>query len=432
MNQQEMKGKSRIMASNRSTYSQLKSYCRVQDTVGEDRFVGFRIVEDSPEVLFPFGYRFPTEFGELQADISSLIITIQRAARTYPEIELEQGKGAGDRIAELPFQDYMVLIQDYLETSALYAETLSEYRKSKSGIISWPRTIAKIGSVLSSSKQPIYLDFITKHIRTNEDALVTLIHEHCLFLAFNTIGWLFTPRKFPEPRLVHTTLEHLHVVARRLGTVFNDRNRRLLTAMFNILSRDSSAQIANFEFGTERFEYVWEYMIDRAFGEQAEEKRKYFPSAEWQLITGRKRIPAPLEPDTIMIDSGNLYVLDAKYYRFGVTDNPSHLPGTSDIGKQVIYGQYARKITAGVVTNVLNAFIIPGKVLSTGTWCRAVALARPSWVDKPKSYEHVLTVVIDTSHLLRHYDDIGVIRKQDLGWLIENEVKRSQMQNSEV
>lgn len=416
------------MESNSFTYAQLKSYCQVQTPYGEDRFVGFRVVDNSPEVWFPLGYRFPSEFEQLQADISSLIVAIQRAAQSFPEIELGQERGSGSGITELPFQDYMVLIEDYLRTSALYSETLSEFQKSTSGVISWPRTIAKLTPALSSSKQPVYLEFITRHIRTNEDALVTLIHEHCLARAFNTIGWLFTSIRFPRPRLVHTTEEHLHIVARRLGTVFNDRSRRLLTAMFNILSRDSTMQSGNYEFGTDRFEYVWEYMIDRAFGEKIEEKRKYFPSAEWELVAGKTRIPAPLEPDTIMVDVANLYVLDAKYYRFGVTGDPAHLPGTSDIGKQVIYGQYARKITAEDVKAIFNSFIIPGEVTTARDWCELVAIARPSWIDAPESFEHIMTVVVDTAFLLRNYDDIGSAYKRELSRVVEERFTLSRSQ----
>lgn len=408
------------MESSRSNYSQLKSFCQVQTPAGDDRFVGFRVIDDSPEVWFPLGYKFPTTFEQLQSDISDLIFTIQRASQAFPELELGQERDAGKGIAELPFQDYMILIEDYLQTSALYSETLSEHRKSTSGVISWPLTIAKLKPGLSASNQPIYLEFITKRVRTNEDALVTLIHEHCLSVAFSTIGWLFTSRQFPRPRLKQPTEEHLHIVARRLGTVFNDRNRRLLTAMFNILSRDSTAQKGNFEFGTDRFEYAWEYMIDRAFGEQVDEKRKYFPNAEWELVAGEKRTPAPLEPDTIMFENGNLYVLDAKYYRFGVTGDPAHLPGTSDIGKQVIYGQYARRIAGADVKEIYNAFIIPGEISSTDRWCGLAAIARPSWIDQPKSYERVMTVVVDTAYLLRNYEDLGSSQRRTLSATIEN------------
>lgn len=409
-----------LMETNRLTYSRLKSYCQVQTSSSEDRFVGFRILDNSPQVCFPLGYRFPVNYEQLQADIKSLIFTIQRAAHSHPEIKFGREQGDASRIPELPFKDYIVLIEDYLQTSMLYTETLYEYRRSTSGVVSWPHTIARMKPALSSYKQPVYLEFITKRTRRNEDALVTLIHEHCLFLAFNAVGWLFTPRKFPKPRLFSTNEEHLHIVTRRLGTVFNDRNRRILSAMLNILSCDSSSHQGSFEFGTDKFEYAWEYMVDRAFGEHVDEKRKYFPSADWELIAGNIRTPAPLEPDTIMTCSNNLYVLDAKYYRFGITGNPLHLPGTSDIGKQVIYGQYARRVTSGVVESIYNAFIIPGEVSSAVGWCTLVAIAKPNWIDNPKSHEHVMTIIVDTAYLLSNYCNSSDAQKLKLKAAIEN------------
>lgn len=405
---------------NRLTYSQLKSFCRVQTHSAASRFVGFRVEDNIPEVLFPLGYKMPSGLEQLQADICSLIISIQHAAQSFPEIELGQKTSENQAIASFPFQDYMFLIKDFLQTSLLYSEKLTEYRRSPSGAISWPRTIANIKPDIIYPNHPIYLEYITKTNRTNDDALMTLIHEYCLSLAFKSIGWLFTSRRFPTPRLTRSTEEHLHLVTRRLGTVFNDRKRHLLISMFNILSRDSGNQKANYEFGTERFEYAWEYMIDRAFGEQVEERRKYFPSAEWQLMTGDKRFPAPLEPDTVMTTLGNLYVLDAKYYRYGVTGIAAHLPGTSDIGKQVIYGQYARKITNGLVNSVFNAFLIPGEVSSSETWIELVALATPTWIDEPQTYEHVATLVIDTTYLLRNYDLVSDKQKKELAQLFEN------------
>lgn len=394
----------------------------MQSATAKSRFVGFKIVDDIPEVWFPLGYKVPSDFEKLQADICSLILSIQHAGQSFPEIELNQRRSGNLGIASLPFQDYMFLIKDYLHTSLLYSEKLSEYRKSSSGSISWPRTIAKMKPDIIHPNQPIYLEYITKSNRTNDDALMTLIHEYCLSLAFNSIGWLFTSRKFPNPRLGHSTEEHLHLVIRRLSTVFNDRKRHLLVSMFNILSCDTSNQNVNYEFGTERFEYVWEYMIDSAFGEKVHDRRKYFPSAEWQLTTGAKRFPAPLEPDTVMTTLGNLYVLDAKYYRYGVTGIATHLPGTSDIGKQIIYGQYARKVTKGLVNSVFNAFLIPGEVSASESWAELVALATPTWIDEPQTYERVATLVIDTTYLLRNYNLVSDKQKQEIAQLIENQL----------
>ena len=38
-----------------------------------------------------------------------------------------------------------------------------------------------------------------------------------------------------------------------------------------------------------------------------------------------------LEPDTIMLQNGKCYILDAKYYNYGISWNPNALPASSSI-----------------------------------------------------------------------------------------------------
>lgn len=112
-----------------------------------------------------------------------------------------------------------------------------------------------------------------------------------------------------------------------------------------------------FYFGTDNFDHVWERLIDRAFGEQ--DKDKYFPRSRWLLDYGTYKEKHPLMPDTIMIYNGKYYVLDAKCYRYGVTNIPDHLPNGSSINKQITYGEYLEqhlKIPAG---SIFIAFIMP-------------------------------------------------------------------------
>lgn len=39
------------------------------------------------------------------------------------------------------------------------------------------------------------------------------------------------------------------------------------------------------------------------------------------------------------------FALDAKYYRFGATGNPKHLPPSSSINKQIAYGEHVNART---------------------------------------------------------------------------------------
>lgn len=120
---------------------------------------------------------------------------------------------------------------------------------------------------------------------------------------------------------------------------------------------DEKTSEKQFYFGTDNFDYVWEKLIDRAFGEK--DKEKYFPRSRWLLDYGKYKEKRPLMPDTIMIYNGKYYILDAKCYKYGWTGIPDHLPNGSSINKQITYGEYLEKYK-GVDTNSLfNAFIMP-------------------------------------------------------------------------
>lgn len=106
------------------------------------------------------------------------------------------------------------------------------------------------------------------------------------------------------------------------------------------------------------FERIWEKMIDRAFG--IEDKDKYFPNTRWLTDYGRNRSNTPLQPDSIMIYNGKVYVLDAKLYRYGCNPHrPDFLPNSSDINKQITYGEYIARTKGVPVDRLYNAFIMP-------------------------------------------------------------------------
>lgn len=63
-------------------------------------------------------------------------------------------------------------------------------------------------------------------------------------------------------------------------------------------------------------------------------------------------------PDTVMLYNGKVYILDAKYYRYGNTHKPEHLPDSSSINKQITYGEYIQSM--GIENDSLfNAFLMP-------------------------------------------------------------------------
>lgn len=170
----------------------------------------------------------------------------------------------------------------------------------------------------------------------------------------------------PEDPGPHPDIRTSIVIVRdKLARTFDDKRKTLFQNMKDMLEYlDEKTSDKRFYFGTDNFDHVWERLIDRAFGEQ--DKDKYFPRSRWLLDYGTYKEKHPLMPDTIMIYNGKYYVLDAKCYRYGVTNIPDHLPNGSSINKQITYGEYLEqhlKIPAGSIFNCLHYAFQYGKKL---------------------------------------------------------------------
>ncbi|MBQ1629223.1 MAG: LlaJI family restriction endonuclease [Treponema sp.] len=69
-------------------------------------------------------------------------------------------------------------------------------------------------------------------------------------------------------------------------------------------------------------------------------------------------------------ENQKIFVLDSKYYRYGATKNPNHLPDSASVVKQIAYAEYIdnvknrnklpENISPFIKTeNIYNAFIMP-------------------------------------------------------------------------
>lgn len=128
-----------------------------------------------------------------------------------------------------------------------------------------------------------------------------------------------------------------------------------------------------------------------------------------------------------MVYKGKYYVLDAKYYRYGVFPElgPNALPQSSDVNKQITYGKFVKNEKAGSAS-VFNAFIMPfnksNNKFTIDKPYGTVAEATGDWIDdpnNPESYELIQGVVIDTRYLLINYAGNHDTDKEKLSLTIE-------------
>lgn len=333
----------------------------------ETEFVGIRC-EKSKEggaletsIIFPLGYfkddtalrKLPEE--ELRECVVNLFTVLSdrslqeqihqdSSISTFAE---EHGE------SEFPMVSYLNVIRNFLDFGYLDEKEIL-YKKGANGKISWGRTIKAVQPVITEDAQNlVYLDFVARKVCYNEDTLITQVHKFCVHDALVKLGFLFGIDPSEEPQLDFDYDLFCNAIHSKLAKTFNDRDLRLLADLARIVEflaglKTEDGKIANeFYFGVKKFAPVWEAMVDKIFGRlpQGVAKDKFNPHCEWDLSSGARGYENPnyaMRPDTIMWDEEGhrLYVLDAKYYKFGMTGSAADLPSSGSICKQIAYAEY--------------------------------------------------------------------------------------------
>lgn len=378
----------------------IRSRCSVNANSESDTFVGIKCDAGDISVNFPLGFAISDNDKGLKKDIMLLLSVLAKNTEHKKSEMLEEGHRFDE--VTFPIQAFIAIISDFYDRG-YYKEQEVEYTVAKKGKVNWNRTI-KMQRPYVQGTDIFYLDFVTKKHTVNEMELITLIHEYCVYDSFEKIGWLFSKGMPQKPRIKGNTKLFVATIKAKLATTFNGKNKALFRNMLAIINYqgDEGAK-KNYKYGTYRFEYIWESMIDKVFG--IKNKNDYFPKTTW-TINGELYDNPSLEPDTIMIYNDNIYVLDAKYYKYGVTKRPSDLPKSSSINKQITYGEYIAEETKfkdihGHNMKVYNAFLMPFNALeSSAEKIVYVGEATSSWKDNTKEYERVQGLLIDVKYLM--------------------------------
>lgn len=403
----------------------LRDICRVVEN--DEDFVGLRFVDGHPEVLFPRGFALSYSDGEIRQDVIRLLSTIQRFSDHHEGDKNMQRKGDAD--CKFPIQSYQYVIFDYLQ-NGYYSEREVRYIESQRGKINWKRTIQMEQPHLDSDNI-VYLNFIIKSNLINTNTLLTRIHEYCVYESFLKMGWLYLDSDdLPmKPRLPLHKDVFLSTLTKELGQTFNNNKKRLLKSMINIINESSEEtnKDSTPSFGVHRFEYVWEAMIDYVFGE--DNREQYYPKAQWHIISknGLRTESSELRPDTIMKYDGKVFILDAKYYKFGITGLSKHLPNTDSIQKQITYGDYVVQQAFASPNDVYNAFLMP--------FCREndmdppykfVSVGTADWRQygpKTENHNYVLGLLVDTRFLVSTCTKHNIDEIQRLSSCIEKSLE---------
>ena len=152
----------------------------------------------------------------------------------------------------------------------------------------------------------------------------------------------------------------INILKRELSVSNLDSKKQLLKNMIKFIkfTGDELDNFKIFEYNTDYFMNIWEDMLSFVFGN--ENAYEYYPKAQWNIIGKNNVDTSSLRPDIIFRDKKVVYVLDAKYYKYGVTENILDLPQSSDITKQMLYSSYivSNKNIYGV-NKAFDVFLIP-------------------------------------------------------------------------
>lgn len=396
----------------------LNDFCVVSKSE-YDEFVGLRFEDGRPKVTFPRGFRLSDDESQTRKDIVRLLAAIQRFSGR------QEGSSSsflnGDVQLTFPILSYQYIIKDFL-ANGYYIEKETQYVDGTRGKINWKRTVQKKQPVYNNGNL-VYLDFVVKTNQVNSNNLLTRIHEYCVRESFEKLGWLYLTGETlpPKPKIRFNKRMFTSVLNDALNSTFNDHKRLLFTSMMNIVNsrRETVDSVDQEAYGVTRFEYIWEKMIDHVFGE--DNKDQYFPHAAWHIVSGNSIVSSALEPDTIMLHEDNVYILDAKYYKYGITRNPMHLPGSASIEKQIVYGEYVQTRKGISGDRIYNAFVMPFDSGSEEKPYKFVSVGTADWKpydDLSANYNYVLGILVDTRYLLEQHSKHNISEIEKLSDLI--------------
>lgn len=378
----------------------LREFCSVCN-YADDGFIGIRYRDGRPHVSFPRGYSLSNEDEAVRKDILCLIAVLQRFSR---QREGDGRTGAGEETLSFPILSYQYVINDFL-AHGYYAEQEVEYRQSDSGKVNWKRTIQQVQPQLDNGNI-VYLNFIAKRSVT-ASSIITRIHEFCVYESFSKLGWLYLSSAFlpPKPSFRFNRRIYLSALNDALKNTFNSEKKLLFKSMINIVNcAEEHSERIEFQYGVSRFEYVWENLIDYVFGES--NKDVFFPHAKWHIINGHRTETSALEPDTVMLLGDKLFILDAKYYKYGITNNPMHLPATSSIQKQITYGDYIARCHFVGRNEIYNAFVMPFTASDGEDPMKFVSVGTADWIEyspRTENYKYILGMLLDTRYIMNTY-----------------------------
>lgn len=402
---------------------------KIKRVSNSNDFVGIKINNNEVELHVPEVFR---NDNNRKLDILLLLDSLSLSKK--PRFEsFKKGIITFEKI--WPISSYLWIIQDYLENGFYYNKEI-KFSQSNCGKISWKKALKQ--SPILSDGNIIYDKLITSKTRSSND-IISHTYKLCLKQSTERIGWLFDNTFQFEVQQIYSIPEMINSINSELNQTFDDIKKIRYKHLLKILNNTEGSNIISNKcfYGIYNYYYVFETMIDNMFGGISEIKEKnYNPEGKWHLNQEEETTASQLRPDTIIIKDHKTYILDAKMYKYGYTHNPSDLPSTQSIQKQITYGDFVHKSLNDKF--VRNAFILAynkeldsfknNSVINVSNNDLVyIGYADANWRENKREnkedYDSIYTFCIDFNYLLRNYKSTNTKMINELCKSIEDNIK---------
>lgn len=381
-----------------------------------NQFVGIKIANNKIEFHYPETYDLSEidNVNELRKDILSILGTISLAKTRTNTLSTYNTQYTSDET--FPIESYLWIINDYLSYGR-YENREKVYVDGIQGRVNWKKTFKQ--NPIISRGNIIYVNIISEK-KNQKENIITEIYNCCVKLSIENIGWIYGLSFDSEGVDYDFLIKNNHdyyitVLNNELTKTFDDNKKIRLQNMKNVLTGldDNTVNTREMTYGVDSYDYVFERLVDCVFSSE-EDIRKFYPYAKVHLRIDQRTVDSTnLRPDTIIVDedNNNVYIIDAKNYRYGTTFNSNDIPETTSIQKQVTYGEFIKKMK-DEYNEVYSAFVMPysktrnknNKILNKDI--EYVATSETSWYDDDGSKNRkIINLLVDMTFLIQNWND---------------------------